>query len=280
MTQQFENICYLFLTTERRNYDALKKTLTPELNEGVFKHHTRLFIKRDDIETVKVLYTWSGLKNQHKWSFLGSVILHDACECFEWVASTVCREKMWSCLRGAVAHKIAMKLLEMGDCGNFRLEDTLSNLTEILQGSQFMQVYAPVFIKMFELGVPYSYADVIRFVNSQNREVVTWLLERVGQPTDEQVECIHSLSYSQMKELSDHSTKYWKKLPRRAKNIVDKERLKREDFYIIVNSAIHMSHLPIYLTKDILKKAFPHNIWLLQNEVECVKLIEGVKNSM
>ena len=279
MTKLFENICADILN-QQIDYDALKEALTPDLNEGVFNHHTRMFIRMDDVETVKVLYTWNGLKNKHKWSLFGTVIMQDACDCFELLASTVPREKMWNCLRDSVVPKIALRLLEMEDFGIFRLEDTLSNLTEILQGSHFMAVYAPVFIKMYELGVPYSYNDVVRFVNSQNREVVTWLLERVGQPTDEQVECTHAISYSQMKQLSDHSTKYWNKLPRSAKRRVDKERLKREDFHIIVNSAIHMSHLPIYLTKDIMMKAFPRNIWLLQNEFECVQLIEDVKNVM
>ena len=148
---------------------------------------------------------------------------------------------------------------------------------------QLIPIMDKFFVECFKsnLGIECDYFGMLKFATSNLHNVVKYLLDNdmIPQPTTTELNItyLRMYNYDMYKLLCDHSEELWKLQTRYRKKCIDRERLLKDDYYEILLSPLHKYSLPNYLTFDLLKLAYPRNVWLQYN-TKVLKLIELIRN--
>lgn len=272
----FIDICKDFEYSKTNNLDRLRQCLSSNnINLGVFKHWTRRFIQRDDLDIVKIMYSYEKVNNSIRWDFFNTIINYDSVTCFLWV----------------VENGYYMPEFDFTFCTNHKKPVTISKILTAIVKNKF--VTQPQIQKMFECiqfalsvffieciksGVTYNYDTVWKFAQRGMLDVVSYLLNKgVEQPTDQQVQKTRFgiPSYRILSMLCAHSNKVWEVQTRKSIQKILKlwndDYNKLRQFPLLLNGR----KMPVYLTYELIQKVYPKNVWLIPSRASSVlKLIE------
>jgi hypothetical protein len=165
----------------------------------------------------------------------------------------------------------------------FNKHETIELFNQVF-AKQLIPMMDNFFVEYFKsnIGIECDYLGMLKFATNRLTPVVKYLLDNdmIPQPTKEELNMAYcrTYDYNTYKLLCDHSQELWKLQTRFRKGCIDRERILKDDYYEILLSPLHKYNLPIYLTFDLLKLAYPENYWLLKYNTKILKLIELVRN--
>jgi hypothetical protein len=296
--REFIEICQLNKVNELQQIvDKLNQMDKHITISGPFRHWTRQFIKKDDVETFKILYSYKHLVPRDKSSLFDTILQHDSLECLKYVDSL---DKL-NFDKSMIIYITETHVIDIGvDCSLQRYTNILEflsdnpspKISEYLIGRKgwkvlYQNLYInhrynktlnSFFIKCWESGMSYNYQTALNFARTENTKLVEWILNHIPDYIPEDYELVHrngKYSYSILRLFCNHNEKEWKALSRKIKNRVDRKRLEKDDYYDILCFPLHRAKLPIYLVYDLLCIIYPQNIHL-QHAKSSIKLIQEI----
>lgn len=284
--ENFVDICkniVLDKSPKKLDLNTLKCHLkTKTVNLGVFKHWTRKFIQCDNLKVFKIMCEYELVNNALLIDFASSVLQYDSVKCFTWLhhkynlpfLRTSYNLTKYPCPK--IATKIVAEKM-------FTKHETIELFNQVF-AKQLFPTMDNFFIECFKsnVGIECDYKGMLKFVSNNLYRVVKYLFDNdmIPQPTKEELNMAYNrmYSYNMYKLLCDHSEELWELQSRFRKGCIDRERILKDDYNEILFCPLHKYRLPIYLTFDLLKLAYPENYWLQYNSIKVLKLIELIRN--